>query len=396
MPDTTIDCPHCHQQISLDEVLTHQIQSKFKADFEAELKKQKLRFEERLQKEKQEMWKVAQEKAIEKIKSQSDLELKSLKDDLEDERKKRLLAEQTELELRKQKNKLDEEKRTFELEKQRQLDESRNKMREEITKILSEEHQHKDAENKKVIDDLKKALEEAQRKAQQGSQQLQGEVLELELEEILKSEFPLDEIMPVGKGITGADVIQKVYSRNGKLCGSITWESKRTKAWSDGWIQKLKDDQRAAKSDIAVLISIILPQNISVFGYKDGIYVAGFETVIPLASMLRKTLIQLAETKQSQVGKNEKMVILYSYLTGPEFKGRVEAILETFTTMRLQLEREKRAYTKIWAEREKQIERVINSTIGMHGDLKGLMGTSLPEIKSLDLPDNETDTLIDG
>ena len=209
--------------------------------------------------------------------------------------------------------------------------------------------------------------------------------MELELEQLLQHEFPFDEIISVAKGVNGADVLQKVCDPRGKVCGTIAWESKRTKAWSEGWISKLKDDQRAAKADVAVLVSTILPNGIRSFGYHDGIYICAFEVIIPLALLLRATLIQITETKQAHVGKNEKMEILYNYLSGPEFRGRVETIIEAFTAMRTQLEQEKRVYVKLWAQREKQIERVVTSTVGMHGDLKGLMGVALPEIKDLTL-----------
>jgi len=392
MPDTpvTITCPHCRQPVSLDEALTHQLESKLKLDFESKLQQLELK----QQKEKVEMWKIAQEKAAEKVKAQSEIETKLLKDELEEKNKLLEQARQVEVEIRKAKNKLEDEKRAFEVEKMRQLDAERDKIKQDVVKILSEEHQLKDAEKDKKMADMLKTIEEMKRKAQQGSQQLQGEVLELELEQLLVREFPFDEITSVAKGVNGADVLQKVRDSRGKVCGTITWESKRTKAWSDGWISKLKDDQRTAKADVAVLVSVILPNGIQSFGYRDGIYICAFEVIVPLALLLRATLIQITETKQAHVGKNEKMEILYNYLSGPEFRGRVETIIEAFTTMRAQLEQEKRVYVKLWAQREKQIERVVTSTVGMHGDLKGLMGAALPEIKELTL-DAENEPLFE-
>lgn len=275
------------------------------------------------------------------------------------------------------------------------MDSERDKIKNEVAKILSDEHQLKDAEKDKKMSDMLKQIEELKRKAQQGSQQLQGEVLELQLEEILKSEFPLDEIIPVSKGISGADVTQKVYDRSGRLCGIITWESKRTKAWSDSWVQKLKDDQRSAKAEIAVLITNVLPNGIKNFGPKDGIYVSNYECIIGVANLLRSSLLQLSTTKLATVGKNEKMEVLWNYLTGTEFKQRMEAVLEAFTTMKLDLEKEKRVYTKLWTKREKQIQRVLDSTIGLRGELEGVMGNELPEMKQLDieaLAEEESDT----
>jgi len=383
MSDTrvTITCPHCQRPVSLDEALTHQLESKLKLDFESKLQQLELK----QQKEKVEMWKIAQEKAAEKVKAQSEIETKLLKDELEEKNKLLEQARQVEVEIRKAKNKLEDEKKSFEVEKMRQLDAERDKIKQDVVKILSEEHQLRDAEKDKKMTDMLKTIEEMKRKAQQGSQQSQGEILELELEQLLQHEFPFDEIISVAKGVNGADVLQKVCDPRGKVCGTIAWESKRTKAWSEGWISKLKDDQRAAKADVAVLVSTILPNGIRSFGYHDGIYICAFEVIIPLALLLRATLIQITETKQAHVGKNEKMEILYNYLSGPEFRGRVETIIEAFTAMRTQLEQEKRVYVKLWAQREKQIERVVTSTVGMHGDLKGLMGVALPEIKDLTL-----------
>ncbi|MBI4058421.1 DUF2130 domain-containing protein [Candidatus Gottesmanbacteria bacterium] len=370
----SITCPHCSQEISLDDALTHQIEEKIRIEKDKELQQEKVR-----------MWKIAQEKAAEKVKLETDTELKLLKEALEEKDKKLDAAQRQELELRRAKNQLEEEKKSFELEKQRQLDAEREKIRAATAQELMEEHRLKDAERDKKLQDALRTNEELRRKLEQGSQQTQGEVLELALEELLKTEFPFDEITPVAKGIQGADVSQTVRDNTGKTCGTIIWESKRTKAWSDSWIQKLKDNQREAKAEIAVIISEVLPKDIASFGPKDGIYICDFKSFLGLAKILRLYLIQFTLSKLANVGKKEKMEVLWNYLTGTEFRQRVEAIVETFTQMKEDLEREKRAYTKMWAVREKQISRVMDNTIGMHGDLQGLIGASLPEIKQIEL-----------
>src|SRR3989344_7143744 len=249
--------------------------------------------------------------------------------------------------------------------------------------MMLEEHRLKDAEKDKQIEGMRKTIEELQLKANLTSQQLQGEVLELELEQLLCKEFPYDEILPVAKGIRGADVMQKVFDTNGKACGTIIWESKRTKAWSEEWVVKLKDDLRSSKADIAILITTILPQGVKNFVFRDGIYVTSFDCLIPVAQLIRSSLIQLFITKLINVGKNEKMEVIYNYLSGNEFRQRIEAIVEAFSSMREDLTQEKKVFTKLWSKREKEIDRVISNTIGMHGDLQGLMGASLPEIKAL-------------
>ena len=232
---------------------------------------------------------------------------------------------------------------------------------------------------------MKKKIEELQQKANLTSQQLQGEVLELELEEFLKKEFPLDEILPVAKGVRGADVLQKVKDQMGREVGTIIWESKRTKNWTEEWVSKLKDDMRASGADVAILVSSVLPAGIKYFGPKDGIFVTSFDCILGVSAQIRLALVKENQIKGSVVGKNEKMEVLWNYLSSNQFSQKIEAIVEAFSAMREDLEREKRAFTQIWSKREKQIERVINNTVGFHGELQGLMGASLPQIKSAEL-----------
>lgn len=384
----TVTCPKCQHKFSVDDALVPQI-----AEAKAELRQKMLDW----QKEQGEkILKDTTERLKKEILAENKTELKILKDQNSKQAEELVKTRELELEIRKQKNNLDEEKKAFELKIQRQLDEEREKIRENVSKVLLEEHQLKDAENLKKIADMSKMIEELKLKAGQGSQQLQGEVLELELEELLGKNFPLDEILPVGKGITGADVIQKVRDGQGRICGSIVWESKRTKNWTEGWVAKLKDDLRASKGDVAVLVSSVLPPEINKFGPRDGIYVTNFESFLSVASLLRIALIEQNKTKLSVVGKNEKMDAIYNYLSGSEFRQRVEAIVEAFSGMQSDLEKEKRMYTQIWAKREKQIQRVLDSTIGMHGDLQGLMGASLPQLPSLDIEFEEIEITVEN
>jgi len=288
--------------------------------------------------------------------------------------------------------------RTFELEMARKLDEERKKIENELSKKMKEEYQLKEAEYKKQVSDLNKQIEELKRKIEQTSVQLTGEVLELKLEDILKENFPSDSIEPVPKGVSGADILQKVYDRSGRYCGTIVWESKRTKNWSDSWIQKLKDDQREIKADIGVLVTTALPKGVSDFGYIDGIVVTTYPLAVPIATLLRTQLIELTRIKQSTVARDEKIEILYNYLISPGFRQKVETIVEAFVNMKNDLDQEKRAMERIWAKREKQILRALYGFAGMYGDMQGILGASLPEIKHLkllELPSgtdtNETD-----
>ena len=301
-----------------------------------------------------------------------------------DERSERLAkAQAVELELRTEKRNLEEREKARDLEMARKLDEERVRLQLEISTRLEEEHARQVAEKDKRLSDAMKANDELRRKLQQGSQQLQGEVLELALEDLISQTFPSDLVQPVPKGINGADIIQRVQNPNGDLAGSIIWESKRTKAWSDGWIQKIKDDQRQAKADIAILVSDALLKDCNHFKQVGGIWVTHPRCAIHLASALRLLLLEVASAKRAAVGKNEKMEILYAYLSGIEFRQKVDAIVEAFVAMQEDLQEERRSTERRWAKREKTIQKVISNTSGMYGDLQGLVGSSLATIPAL-------------
>ena len=400
-----ITCPNCGTEISIAEALTTQIEQQIRLTYEAkEQNAQKqiaLKEEEIAKKEQQVDMIVAQKISTEKslllekirieVEKEKIQEITFLEKELKEKDDKLVEARSAQLEIRKEKMQLEEDKRSFEVQMQRTLDEEKIKIVEEVKRQATEEQQHKVAELNKQLSDAMKVNEEMRRKLEQGSQQTQGEALELEIEDLLRREFPLDMILPVGKGINGADIIQKIHDRSGKCCGQIIWELKNTKTWSEGWIQKLKDDQRIAKADCAVLISVSLPDDVKSFQQRNGVWVTNLNSFLGLASALRVGLLQVAAIKLSTVGKNEKMEVLYDYLLGVEFKQKIEGIVEAFVGMKEELEKEKRAYQKIWAHREKQIQRVSDNTIGIYGDLGGLMGKALPQIKILELDEGENE-----
>ena len=290
-------------------------------------------------------------------------------------------AQEAELNLRKEKAAFEEQKKAFELEVSRRTDE----VKATVGKAKDEEFRLKEAEANKKMEDMKKQIDELKRKAEQGSQQTQGEVLELDLEAALTRCFADDEITPVGKGVQGGDIIQHVRDETAHGCGIILWESKRTKAWSDGWIGKLKDDKLAAKAQLAVIVSVAMPKDVPSFECRDDVWITPPNLAVALGAALRLSLIETAAAKRAIEGRQDKMAVVYDYLSGPEFKGRVTAIVEAFTSMRDDLISEKTAMLKIWAKREKQIERVIGNTAGMYGDLHGIIGKSLPTIETLEL-----------
>jgi len=401
MSQQSINCPKCGAKIEIAQVIAHEIEERLNVEFQSQLKKkeeayrqglrtQEIDFQNRLTIERKNTEEQARKNAEESI----SVELSDLKAQLKDERNKRETLQREELNLRKIQRELEDSKKNLELEMFRKIDEERKKIEELVAHRIVEDHRLKDAEKDKKLSDALKQVDELKRRMEQGSQQAQGEVLELELKALLKKEFPFDDIEPVSKGVRGGDILQIVKTQSGRVCGKIIWEIKRTKAWSDSWIQKLKNDQREAKAGLSVLVSEALPQGFHHFRQMDGgVWVTDVPSVVSLGIALRVVLVQVANAREFETGKKEKMELIYIYLTGPEFKNRVSAIIEAFRAMHEDLESEKRAMQRIWERRTKQIEKVISNTSGMYGDLEGLSGDALPPIKILELPgDTEKDT----
>lgn len=300
-------------------------------------------------------------------------------------------AEESELQVRKQKELLEENKRKFELEKQRQIDAERQKIRESTLKEADELSRLKMKERDLMIERLNKQLEDAKRTASAGSQQTQGEVQELDMENALRNAFPADSIVPVGKGETGADTKQIVRSPSGKtVCGVILWESKRTKNWSDSWLQKLKDDTRKVNADISAMVTQVLPDSIDGMGLVEGIWVCERKLLIPLAVLLREILVKVAYQKTAQAHQGRKADLIYEFVTGNQFRQQIEAILESYREMNEQIGKERIFYEKSWKQRESQLQRIILATANVYGNMQGLAGsTALPELTGLALPDPE-------
>ncbi len=403
-----IICPNCQFEIPLTEVLTHQIAESLKKEMESSLREQekaltekkeafKLK-EEALRKQTAdvdqqvenllaEKLKAVQSEAKKKASKESEAEVLALKEELEEKSKKLTESQATELALRKKDRELQEREKALGLEVEKKLAAGIDEAQQKAIKTFQEAQQLKDAAFEKKIADMSKSLDEAKRKAEQGSMQTQGEVLELSLEEALKSAFRFDDIEPVGKGVRGADVIQTVKDKFLKPCGKIIWESKNTKSWTQGWVQKLKDDQIAAGAEIAIIVTEAMPADMKDFGQVENVWVTTKTLAIPLAGVLRDSLANLTYARNSAEGMTDKMKFLHQYIVGPEFRQKVEGIIETFSGMKAQLEREKRAMTKLWKEREKQIDRVVENTSSMYGDFRGVIGADLKEISSLELGD---------
>jgi hypothetical protein len=413
MADPTITCPNCQREIKLTESLAAPLIEATRRDFTQRLDCVKAEMAER-----ESAVRIREEqlaKAREGINAQVEDKLKCARAQIEADaaaRAKRALAgdieqkakEIAELQdvLKQREGKLAEaQKAQAELiRKQRELDDARRELeltvetrvqqgleatRAQARKDAEEKLNLKVAEREQTIASMQRTIEELQRRAEQGSQQLQGEVQELELEALLKAKFPVDVIQPVPKGEHGGDVVQQVMGPMGQACGTILWESKRTKNWSDGWLAKLRADQRTAKAEFSVLVSQVLPKDVDTLDFVDSVWVAHPRAVLPVAIALRHSLIEVAAARQANQGQQGKMEMVYQYLTGSTFRQRVQAIVEAFSSMQEDLDRERKVIGKQWAKREQQIEQVMQSTVGMYGDLQGIAGKSLQEIEGLEL-----------
>jgi hypothetical protein len=400
----SIECPNCGHDIPVSEVLSHQIAERARAESSAEmarLKSSLARKEEDIQERESKLDEAVktrvealtvgiEREAREKARGAVSTEVADLKNQLTEVSQQRDVAQKAELEARKRARELDERAKNLDLEAARKIDAERQKIQEEASRRANEQYQLKLAEKEKQIQDAKKANDELKRKLEQGSQQAQGEVLELQLEELLRSTFPMDQIEPVPKGLNGADIVQRVMSKSGRLCGTIVWESKRTKVFSEPWLQKLKDDQRRLTAEIAVLVSEALPKDCSTFVCMNEVWISNPQCAMSLAAALRMQLLNVARARAAANGAKQKSEVLYEYVVAStQFRQRVEAIAEAFIGMQAGLLEEKRIAQRQWAKREKQIEQVISNTAGMYGELQALTG--LPDLPSLTAGASDSD-----
>ena len=390
MAEQSIGCPSCGKKIPLTRALRAEIEQSVKQEFEETLRSRerelRVQFEARLEDDLQR----AVKDAVRKAEKTSAQELAALRDQVRDQAKNLDEARRNELALRRREHELERKQQDLELEVARQLARERARVVTETQERLTEEHRLKDAEKERQLADMRRQIEDLKRKAEQGSQQRQGEVGEEELEGLLRGTFPSDDIRAIGQGVRGADLHQVVIDSRNRKSGSILWECKNARNWSDGWIAKLKADQRALHADVAVLVTASLPKDCRRFTLIDGVLVTDFACAGALAGVLRANLLELAHARHAAVQKNGALELLYRYLSGVEFRQRVEAVVDAFTAMRADLDQERRAAERAWARRAKQIDAVTFNVAGMYGDLQGLV-PSLPRIGALELPEPDAD-----
>jgi hypothetical protein len=414
MGDPTITCPKCHHDIPLTESLAAPLLEATRRDFELRIadKDRNIADREKALRNQQAALEIARaevdQQVFDKLQSerkriageeaekakrlaatdleQKDRELTDLQLVLKAREEKLAEAQQVQADLIRKQRELDDAKREIDLTIEKRVQASLATVRDKAKLEAEEGLKLRLAEKEEQIASMQRQVEELKRKAEQGSQQLQGEAQELVLEATLRAKFPRDLIEPVPKGEFGGDVLQRVIGPLDQHCGTILWETKRTKNWTDSWLAKLREDQRKAKADIALIVSNALPRGVHTFDHVDGIWVTNSRCAIPVAIALRQSLIEIAAVRQAGVGQHSKMEIMYQYLTGPRFRQRLEAIVEKFSDMQEDLEKERRAMTRLWAKREEQIRGVIDATAGMYGDLQGIAGQALKEIDGIAMP----------
>jgi len=383
---TEIKCPNCGTEFELNESLKNEV--------EKELRGKMMDWQKKKEDEYEKQKTALINDTLRKATDDTLVKIKALEEESRIKTQQLQTLQKKELDLLRDKNALEEKQKNMEIEIEKRFLEKRKEIEESAIKKEQEIFDLKTKEYKLQMEQQQKLIEELKRKSEQGSMQLQGESQELLLEEILQSYFPFDIIEEVEKGVEGADCIQVIRNNSDTICGKIIYESKRTKAWSNGWIDKLKADMRNSGSDVAILVTQVFPKDMEKFGEKDGVWICTFNEVSSVAQLLRNGIIKIYEAQKSQENKGDKMQLLYNYLTGIEFRGQMESIVEGFMAMKQSIMKERIQMEKLWKEREKQLEKVLLSTSGLYGSVKGIAGAGVSNIPLLDGSDeNEIELL---
>jgi hypothetical protein len=415
MADFIITCPSCSHQFEPGDSIREEVEKKLRGQMQDWQKKKDDEFKQKetalqqqlrakdleaakqIETEKKKLTEELQTSIRKSVVGDFENQLKLLQQKDADNEEKLKEARKKELEFLQKEQSLKTKEEEMELTLQRQLLEEREKMREQFQKeeadkqdLKEQDFQLRIREKDKMLEDQKKLIEEMRRKAEQGSSQMQGEVLELMLEELLQTTFPFDKVAEVGKGVRGADCIQTVRNQFGNEAGRIIYESKRTKDFSHDWIEKLKSDMRTLGADIAVIVTQALPKDMERFGEKEGVYICTFSEVKSVALLLRNAILRVYDAKKGQENKGDKMTMLYDYLIGIEFNEQWKAIREGFMSMRLSIQREREAMEKLWKAREKQLEKVLLNAAAIKGSVEGIAGNDV----NLNLLDDTNETLL--
>ena len=381
---TDIKCPNCGHEFEPTESIREEVQKELRSKMTEWQKQQQQKLDQQLTDEKKKIQEETEQLVRKSIASDFENKLRLLEQNNKENEEKLKEARQQQLDILKKEQELKNKEQELELSLQKKLQEERSKLSEEIRKLEEQriaaketEYQLRLKELEKQLEDQKKSTDEMKRKLEQGSMQLQGEVQELMLEELLRNSFPFDSIDEVGKGVKGADCIQTVRNQYGQDCGKIIYESKRTKDFSNEWIEKLKADMRSQGADVAVIVTQAMPKDLSQFAQKEGVWICSFAEVKALAAVLRDGILRLAAASKSNENKGDKMHMLYDYLTGNEFAEQWKAIREGFMSMKLSIQKERDAMEKLWKQREKQLEKVLLNAAHIRGSVEGIAGTDV-------------------
>ncbi len=420
--ETQIKCPNCGTSIDVQDILSHQLEEEIKQKYQSQIAEEKKKyaaefeglnkakeeferrkkqenelFQERLETQLKQEKKAIEEKVKAKLKEEQSEQFDALQKELNEKSEQIKELNRTKVEIEKLKREKAELKEAIEAESQKKLNEILIAEKEKIRKIEEDKNELRFKEMQMQLEAQKKLTEEMRRKQDQGSMQMQGEVQELAIEEWLAVKFPLDTIEEIKKGARGGDCIQIVHTRTEQNCGTIYYESKRTKDFQPSWIEKFKADIREKGANIGVLVTEVMPSDMDRLGLKDGIWICNYDEFKGLCAVLRESIIQVSTAISTQENKGDKMDMLYDFLTSSTFRMQIEAIVEGFTSMKIALDSEKRAMQRIWKEREKQIEKVVTNTIDMYGSIKGIAGNAIQSVKALELPgdDEEQQNLLE-
>jgi hypothetical protein len=395
---TEIKCPNCGHEFEPTDSIREEVQKELRTKMTEWQKQQQQKFDAQLLEEKKKTQKETEEQLRRSIVSDFENKVRLLEENNKETQEKLKQARDKEIEFLKKEQALLNKEQELELQLQKMLLEERNKLadiirKEEAEKIsLKEtEYQLKNKELEEKLEAQKKLVDEMKRKAEQGSMQMQGEAQELLLEDLLRQSFPYDSIEEVGKGVKGADCILVVRNKFGQECGKIIFESKRTKDFSEQWIEKLKADMRSQAADIAVIVSQAMPKGLDRFGEKEGVWICSFAEVKALTHVLRDSIVRIAQATKGQENKGEKMQMLYDYLTGNEFAEQWKAIREGFMSMKLSIQKERDAMEKLWKQREKQLEKVLLNAAHIRGSVEGIAGSDV----NINLIEDSSDLLGD-
>jgi len=411
--DAEVTCPHCQNDFPIDQIISAKMSASIRGEMEAEFSKKAFKLTEerdRIVAERAEIDALkeklehSQENCDKEIRNRVAsecrkievaalaaaqenvaVELQDKEERIAESAAKLKAMQEQELQLRKEKRKSEELAEQSKLEMERRLDEERKVIRANAKSEAAEENQLKLIERDLQIESMKKQIDELVKKADQGSQQRQGEAQEIALENMLAAEFPCDVIEPVGKGVNGADALHHVFDNNGRECGTILWESKRTKTWQDKWLGKVISDQQEAKASVACIVSGAMPATVRHFEEINGVWVSSWPCARGMALVLRRVLVESSRARQASEGQHGKMELVYNYIFSPEFRNRVRGFMEPFLEMQTDLNAEKRALNRQWNKRQKQLDRALASSAGLFGDFQGILGNDLKEIEGMDL-----------